>query len=175
MTDHTTRRPVARLPMRFLLAPLFALCGIAHAAGPLYIPASIPFAEGADIDPTMIADCPLQQDFAQTLARSLKSFDPQPVPGKLDTRRKGRVLSVEIVDLSNSGNGFIGYQTYIRLKGTLYQDGKKVASFFDKANMPGDLTTVCRQLRVSLRAEAYYIRKWMENPVDGAKLKHIGE
>ncbi len=175
MTDHETPRPSACFAKRLVSALLLALCASAHAAGPLYIPASIPFAEGADIDQAMIADCPLQQDFAQTLARSLKAFDPQPVSGTVDAKRKGRVLAVEIVDLSNSGNGFIGYQTYIRLKGTLYQDGKKVASFFDKATMPGDLTTVCRQLRVSLRAEAYYIRKWMENPVDGAKLKHIGE
>ena len=175
MKQQTTRRRASRLKWSLFPALLLALSGAAHAAGPLYLPASIPFAEGADIDPAMIADCPLQQDFAQTLARSLKAFDPQPVPGRLDTTRKGRVLAVEIVDLSNSGNGFIGYQTYIRLKGTLYEDGRKVASFFDKATMPGELTTVCRQLRVSLRAEAYYIGKWMENPVDGAKLKHIGE
>ena len=145
------------------------------AEGPLYIPASVPIAEGADIDPALLGDCPLQQDFADTLRRSLSAFDPQPVSGPLDTGRKGRVLQVEIVDLANSGNGFIGYQTYIRLRGALYQDGRKVASFQDRAQVPGEWVTGCRQVRVALRGEAYYIRKWVERPVDTPKLRHIGE
>lgn len=150
-------------------------CGTAGAQDALYIPADIPFAPDADVNPDIVADCPIGKDFADTLNRSLRAFNPQQVAGKLDTGRKGRVLDVQIVDLSNSGNGFIGYQTYVRLKGTLYQDGRKVAAFFDKATIPGEWTSVCRQVRVALRGEAYYIRKWMENPVDGAKLKHIGE
>lgn len=117
---------------------------------------------------------PIGKDFADTLQVSLRKFGAQQA-APLDTGRKGRVLQVEIVDLSNSGNGFIGYQTCLRLKGTLFQDGRKVASFFDKATIPGEWTSGCRQVRVSLRGEAYYIRKWMENPVDGTKLKHIVE
>lgn len=167
----TMMRAVCRLVVLTLLA-----CGAARAAeGPLYIPASIPIADGADINPEHLADCPLQKDFADTLHRSLRAFGPQQVEGALDTSRKGRVLQVEIQDLSNSGNGFIGWQTYIRLRGTLYQDGRKVAAFHDRAQVPGEWTTACRQIRVALRGEAYYIRKWMEAPVDGAKLKHIGE
>lgn len=154
---------------------LLLFAGSAAAQQALYIPADIPFAPDADVDPTLTADCPIGKDFADTLNRSLRAFNPQQVAGPLDTKRKGRVLDVQIVDLSNSGNGFIGHHTYVRLKGTLYQDGNKVASFYDKATIPGDWVTACRQVRVALRGEAYYIRKWMENPVDGAKLKHIGE
>ena len=154
---------------------LLAASATASAQQALYIPADIPFAADADVNPELTADCPIGKDFADTLNRSLRNFNPQQVPAPLDTRRKGRVLDVQIVDLSNSGNGFIGHHTYVRLKGTLYQDGNKVASFYDKATIPGDWVTACRQVRVALRGEAYYIRKWMENPVDGAKLKHIGE
>lgn len=160
---------------RSLCALLLVASSAVSAQQALYIPADIPFAPDADVNPELTADCPIGKDFADTLNRSLRKFNPQQVAGPLDTKRAGRVLDVQIVDLSNSGNGFIGHHTYVRLKGTLYQDGKKVASFFDKATIPGDWVTACRQVRVALRGEAYYIRKWMENPVDGAKLKHIGE
>lgn len=168
---------VARRWLPTLLALSLALAGPPALAGdgPLYIPATVPIAAEAGIDPALLDDCPLQQDFADTLERSLSAFNPQKVPGKLDTSRKGRVLAVEIVDLANSGNGFIGYQTYIRLRGTLYQDGRKVASFQDRAQVPGEWVTACRQVRVALRGEAYYIRKWMERPHDTPKLKHFGE
>lgn len=159
-----------------ILGLLLASATASASDGPLYIASSIPFAADADVNPELVADCPLQKDFADTLQRSLRGFGAQQVSGPLDTARKGRVLQVEIVDLSNSGNGFIGHQTYIRLRGTLYQDGRKLASFFDKAQLSGgEFTSACFKVRSSLRGEAYYIRKWMENPVDGAKLKHIGE
>jgi hypothetical protein len=163
-----------RIHRYLAVAALFA-SGSVSAQAALYIPAEIPFAPDADVNPELTADCPIGKDFADTLNRSLRKFNPQQVAGPLDTKRDGRVLDVQIVDLSNSGNGFIGHHTYVRLKGTLYQDGKKVASFHDKATIPGEWVTACRQVRVALRGEAYYIRKWMEAPVDGAKLKHIGE
>lgn len=163
--------------MRLLMPScLLFVSAAAGAKEPLYIAASIPLAEDAGIDPAFVAECPFQTDFAATLQRSLRGFGAELVDGPLDTARKGRVLNVEIQDLSTSGNGFIGRQNYIRLRGTLYQDGRKVAAFFDKAPVPGgEWTSACYSVRSNLRAEAYYIRKWMENPVDGAKLKHIGE
>lgn len=146
-----------------------------HAAEPLYIAPKLAVADDAGISADMLADCPLQADFSEVLQRALAKQDAVFADGRIPTA-KGRSLKVELVDFAMNGNGFIGRQQYFRLKGTLYQDGKKIASFTDRAQFQGGgFATACHEIRMSLRAEAYYIGKWVKNPVDGQELKHFGE
>lgn len=144
-------------------------------ADPIYLAPKLTVASDAGISAEMLAGCPLQQDFAEVLQVALRKQGGTFATGKIPTA-KGRSLKVELVDFAMNGNGFIGRQQYFRLKGTLYQDGKKVASFTDRAQFQGGgFATACHEVRMSLRAEAYYISKWVKNPVDGQELKHFGE
>ena len=167
--------------MRYLIrsAVLFTLLVLhapaSPAAEPLYIASKLPVSADSGISPQLLTDCPFQEDFSKMLLRALDSeggtFTNESVP-----RPKGRSLNVELADLSISGNGFIGHQQYMRLRGTLYQDGRKVAAFNDRAQFQDQgFTTACYEIRMALRAEAYYIGRWVRDPVDGAELKHIGE
>lgn len=147
----------------------------AQADEPLYIARALPVAADSGFSRELLADCPLQQEFSLTLQRNLRregaTFADGPVPTP-----KGRSLQVELVDASISGNGFIGHQQYLRLRGALYQDGRKLAAFTDRAQFQDEgCTTACFEIRGALKAEAYYIGRWVRNPVDGQELKHFGE
>ena len=165
--------PKLRVPL--LTALLVVLPASTFAAEPLYIAPKLAVASDSGISNEMLTDCPLQQDFAEVLQRALRKQGGTFADGNIPTA-KGRSLKVELVDFAMDGNGFVGRRQYYKLKGTLYQDGKKVASFTDRAQFQGGgFATACHEVRMSLRAEAYYIGKWVKNPVDGQELKHFGE
>lgn len=167
--------PAASLRSLLAAATLIALPASAIAAEPLYIASKLAVADDAGVSAEMLADCPLQEDFSQVLQRALRKQNASFADGPIPTA-KGRSLKVELVDFAINGDGFIGRRQYYRLKGTLYEDGKKLASFSDRAQFQGGgLATACYEVRMSLRAEAYYISKWVQNPVDGQELKHFGE
>lgn len=154
---------------------LITLPASVMATDPLYIAPKLEVAKDSGISAEMLADCPLQQDFAEVLQRALSKQGGTLANGNVPTA-KGRSLKVELVDFAMDGNGFIGRRQYYKLRGTLYQDGKKVASFTDRAQFQGGgFATACHEVRMSLRAEAYYIGKWVKNPVDGQEIKHFGE
>lgn len=154
---------------------LITLPASVMATDPLYIAPKLEVAKDSGISAEMLADCPLQQDFAEVLQRALSKQGGTFANGNVPTA-KGRSLKVELVDFAMDGNGFIGRRQYYKLRGTLYQDGKKVASFTDRAQFQGGgFATACHEVRMSLRAEAYYIGKWVKNPVDGEEIKHFGE
>lgn len=163
------------LRITLFTALMAATSATALAAEPIYIAAKLLVADDAGVPAEMLADCPLQQDFAEVLQRALRKQGGTFAEGNIPTA-KGRSLKVELVDFAMDGNGFIGRRQYYKLKGTLYQDGKKLASFTDRAQFQGGgFATACHEVRMSLRAEAYYIGKWVKNPVDGQELKHFGE
>lgn len=166
--------------MRGLILSIVLLSSVvrpsaASAAEPLQIAPRLAVTSDAGIDPKLLAECPFQEDFSNMLRRALKREDAAFTSASLPTR-KGRSLKVQLADLSISGNGFIGHQQYMRLNGTLYQDGRKLASFTDRAQFQDQgFTSACYEIRMALRAETYYIGRWVRNPVDGQELKHFGE
>ena len=155
---------------------LLALAGPAAQAadGPLYIAPELAISPDAGIT-QKLANCPYPAQFSTTLSHTLAhqgatfTNDPLPTPS-------GRSLKVVLTDLVTSGNGFIGHQQYLKLRGTLYQDGKEVASFTDRAQFQdGGLETACHSIRMLMKAEAWYVGRWVKHPVDGQELKHFGE
>ncbi len=156
------------------LATLMGLSSTALATDPIHIAPKLAVADDAGFEPGMLEDCPLQAEFSTYLRNNLghgnATFTDAPLPTP-----EGRSLKVELTDFAISGNGFIGHRLYLRLRGTLYQDGKKVASFSDRAQFRGEWNTDCYQVRTSLRAEAYYVGRWVRDPVDGQELEHMGE
>lgn len=152
-----------------LLVSLLLVALPALAEQPLKIPNPVPLAAGSDVSDEMLQSCDIRQYFGEWLQRELRKSDPQPVSGPLDTS-KGRALQVEIVDAMWAGNWFTGHQQWIKVRGTLYEDGRKVASFKGERNGRGDLTTGCFNLRSLFGAMSYDIRKWLKKPQDGARI-----
>lgn len=156
-----------------LLSTLFATAcllapAIAAAEEPIRIQDPIPLVDGRRIDPEIIESCDIQRGFTDALVRQMKGRIVA-VPGPLDTS-KGRALEIEIDDTDWSGNWFIGHVQLIRTHGTLYEDGRKVASFTGVRNLRGDLTSACYNLTVGFRAHAWDIKRWLKDPVDGKQI-----
>ena len=152
-----------------LLAALLAAGPLAAAETPIRIQNPIPFTDGRRIDPEMIESCDIQQKFTDAVVREMKGRIVA-VPAPLSTAQ-GRALKLEIVDSDWSGNWFIGHLQVIRTRGTLYEDGRKVAGFEGMRQVSGgDLTSGCFNLNATFRAAAYDIRRWLKKPVDGARI-----
>jgi len=156
-------RHITLLPLLLLLA-----CGTLAAEEPIRIQDPIPLVDGRRIDPEIIESCDIQRGFTEALVREMKGRIVA-VPGPLDTS-KGRALKIEIDDTDWSGNWFIGHVQLIQTHGTLYEDGRKVASFTGVRNLRGDLTSGCYNLTVGFRAHAWDIKRWLKKPVDGKQI-----
>lgn len=162
--------------MHRIAAPLLAL---ALVAGPalgndrIRLETPIPLAEGHDIADEIIDHCGIPEHFTQFLTRELRRVavaEPGPI-----TDMHGRVLKVEIVDALWSGNWFIEHDQTIRVRGSLYQDGEHQASFNGvMMGRGGGLTSGCYQMKSYFGALSWHIRRWLRNPVDGARIGQGG-
>jgi len=87
---------------------------------------------------------------------------------------KGKVLEVVISDAISGGNAFIGHRKYVAVEGTLYEDGKKVASFtggrYSGGGALGGYKGSCSVLGRCTKALGKDIAGWLKNPEDGASL-----
>ena len=149
-----------------VLALLFAPS--AHAA--LKVPSPVPFAEDNDIADNVKTECKLPEQFAEFV----KEYAGEPVElvsGPLDTSQ-GRVLQLEISDAVSMGNPFLGHQKYTKIKGTLFENGQKVASFKGRRNSMGGAFAgykgSCSVLGRTIKVLAQDIGAWLKAPQDGA-------
>lgn len=130
----------------------------------------VPFVEGHDIEDEIISHCGIQEDFTSALVRELRRVaNPEPAPIE---DMAGRVLKVEIVDAVWGGNWFIGQDQTIRVRGALYQDGERLAGFEGimsgrEAGLP---QSGCYSMKTRFRALTWYIKRWLRDPVDGARI-----
>ena len=152
---------------------------LALAAGPglaqdkIRLEVPIPLAEGHDIDDEIISHCGVPEDFTRRLTRELRRVAvPEQAP---ITDMSGRVLKVEIVDAVWTGNWFIEHDQTIRVRGTLYQDGEHEAAFNGViSGRGGGFSSACYQMKSYFDAMTWHIRRWLKNPVDGARIGQGG-
>ncbi|MCD9030028.1 hypothetical protein LDO26_17705 [Luteimonas sp. BDR2-5] len=153
-----------------LLGGLLALTVLPAAADDrirLVVP--IPVADGADIDPEITDHCGVPAEFTKRLTRELRKV-AVPVEAPLDDMH-GRVLKVEIVDAVWGGNWFIEHNQTIRVRGVLTRDGAHEAAFNGvMVTRGGGLSSGCYQMNSNFGAMTWYIRRWLRNPVDGARI-----
>lgn len=92
----------------------------------------------------------------------------------IDTSASGKVLEVYITDAISGGNGWIGHQKYVAVTGTLYENGKEVASFtggrYSGGGAFGGYKGSCSVLGRCTKALGKDIANWLANPEDGASL-----
>src|SRR5690606_38829935 len=155
-----------------LLAVLLLTCVAATPAlarDKVRLPVPVPVVEGADIDPEILDHCAVAENFTQGLVRELRKVAvPEQAPL---TDMDGRVLRVEIVDALWGGNWLIEHTQTLRVRGALYQDGERVAGFNGVMQVTGGgLTGGWFQMNSSFRALTWHIKRWLANPVDGARI-----
>lgn len=145
----------------------------AHAsAQSLQVQRPVPYAADNDIADNIKTECKLNEqlaDFVKQYAGGTVEFTSGPV----DTA-KGRALQLEISDAVSMGNAWMGHQKYTKIKGTLYENGKKVASFKGRRNSMGGAFAgykgSCSVLGRTVDALGSDIGEWLKAPKDGANI-----
>lgn len=160
-----------------LLACLLAAGGLcttsAYAADRIRLAVPVPVVAGADIDAEILENCDVAGNFNTALIRELRKV-AEPAQTPLADMH-GRVLEVEIVDAIWGGNWFIEHTQTLRVRGALYQDGTRVSGFNGvMQGRGGGLTSGCFQMNANFRALTWHIKRWLRNPVDGARIGQGG-
>lgn len=87
---------------------------------------------------------------------------------------KGKVLDVQIVDAVSQGHAFTGHRKYVKVKGTLYNNGSKVAGFtagrVSGGGFFGAYKGSCSVLGRTVKVIGRDIGTWLKNPKDGVNL-----
>jgi len=155
----------AVLAAAVMVSPVFA-------QDALKVPSSVPFVEDNDISDSIKTECQLGTD----LAGFVKQYAEVPVElvdGPLDTG-SGRVLQLTITDAVSMGNAWIGHQKFTKIKGSLFENGQKVASFKARRNSMGGAFAgfkgSCSVLGRTVEALGEDVGEWLKNPRDGATL-----
>ncbi len=135
----------------------------------------VPYADTADISSKIKVEC---KDLQSGLASYTKEFAAkQGVTVELSdepSKASGKVLQLEIFDAISEGNPFIGHHKSTRVRGTLMENGQKVASFKAmRQSMGGAFAGYkgsCSVLGRTVQKLGEDIGAWLKNPKDGAEL-----
>jgi hypothetical protein len=152
-------------------AILFAslCCGQAFADG-VKLQRPVPFAADNEISDAIKNECTI----GTQLADFVQEHSDVPVEFTTEPATSGRVLQLEIVDAVSMGNAFIGHQKFTKVKGTLFEDGIKVAGFKARRNSMGGAFAgfkgSCSVLGRTVNAIGEDIAGWLAAPKDGATL-----
>ncbi len=150
-----------------------AISGHAVAADKIRLEVPVPLVAGADIDAEILEHCDIAGNFNTALVRELRKV-AEPAQAPL-ADMQGRVLRVEIVDAIWGGNWFIEHTQTLRVRGALYEDGTRVSGFNGvMQGRGGGLTSGCFQMNANFRALTWHIKRWLRNPVDGARIGQGG-
>lgn len=160
--------------MRLILLTLLCLLpglSSAQSGAPIRMLDPVPYARGNDVPDRIRNECTELGHEIAFMVNGLMRGKVQLVQGKLPTSGPGQVLQVEIVDVVSDGNAFLGQNQGIRLRGTLYRDGSKVASFVgQRTNQADNLLSACANLNSLAPNFARDISRWLKDPKDGAEL-----
>lgn len=149
----------------------------ADAVKSVTIAKSIPYKKGAPIAANILRECTLNTQ----LSEFIRSYGQENNVGvirtpRIDTKDKGNVLHVEIVNAVSQGNAFLGHRKFTQIEGTLFNHGKKVAGFtaarFSGGGFFGGYKGSCSVLGRTVETLGKDIAGWLTNPIDGM---HMGD
>jgi hypothetical protein len=145
-------------------------------ADPIAAQSSIPYSADARVAQNIRNECTkLGTQLAQFTQQFGKKFDVEvQLTDTLDTAAKGRVLQLEITEAVSMGNAFIGHQKYATSRGTLFENGEKIASFEARRQSMGGAFAgykgSCSVLGRTVKAMGKDIAQWLKEPTDKAML-----
>ena len=94
------------------------------------VQSSIPYAEGSMIAANIKKDCKINTQLADFIfSYSADKGIAVSLQDQVTGSSGGQELVLEITKAVSSGNAFIGHSKYTSIKGSLYNDGNKQASF----------------------------------------------
>lgn len=137
----------------------------------------IPFVKGSRVAGNIKAECNLPNKLSHFIeAYSVGEGIGVVRKGKVTKRTKGKALVVVITDAVSAGNAFIGHRKFTSIKGTLYNNGKKVASFTAARRSGGGAfggyKGSCDILGNTVKILGRDVSTWLQHPVSGA---HLGD
>lgn len=152
---------------------LLAASGAANAQT-VVVPNPVPYAESADIQKKILDECTeLGPQFSQFI-KDYAGENAVEVSFGDASSDTGRVLRVEITNALSQGNAFLGHSKSTSSRGTLFENGAKVAGFRATRNSMGGAFAgykgSCSVLGRTVKAMGMDIGQWLANPVDGAEL-----
>ena len=141
------------------------------------IQGSIPFAKNARVEPGVVrSECGLSNKLSEFI-RDYALGDNLGVVryNKLKSNSKGKVLLVEISEAVSIRMG-MGHLKYTKIKGTLYNNGKKQAGFTAARRSSGGafgfVKKSCDVLGRTVKILGQDVSNWMQHPVNGV---HLGD
>ncbi len=154
-----------------IAAAMLASAGAAQAQA-VQLQKPVPFAQENDVSDAIKGQCQLGEKLADFVKE--RSSVPVELTSQAPNSKSGRVLQMEISDAVSMGNAFMGHQKFVKAKGTLFENGKKVASFTVRRNSMGGafggFKGSCAVLGRTVAAIGADVGKWLAKPVDGASL-----
>lgn len=146
------------------------------SAEPVTMQAVTPYATDAKIAQKVRTEC---TQLGSQLAQFTQEFGKQngvdvQLKDAIDTAQAGRVLKLEITDAVSMGNAFMGHNKFSTAQGTLFENGKKIASFeARRISMGGAFAGYkgsCSVLGRTVKAMGKDIAQWLKAPTDNALL-----
>jgi hypothetical protein len=136
----------------------------------------VPYADDAEVSAKVRSECGQLQSQLADFVREFGTKAGVTVQFVADAAKDGpgRVLQLEIVEAVSMGNAFIGHQKYSRVQGTLFENGRKLASFKGRRNSMGGAFAgykgSCSVLGRTMKALGEDIAAWLKSPTDQARL-----
>ncbi len=146
------------------------------AADSVIIQSTIPYAADAKVAQKVRNECvELGAQFASFTKEFGEKYDVEvQLSDILDPSAKGRVLQMEITEAVSIGNAFIGHRKFSSARGTLYENGEKVASFEALRQSGGGAFAgykgSCSVLGRTVKAMGKDVAQWLQAPTDNAAL-----
>ena len=155
-----------------IVAAACLLANPAWAADAVQVPKKVPYAEDNDISDAIKSECKMGEELAASI--KLHSGDAVVLVEGAPATDQGRVLDIHIVDAIAGGNAWMGHQKSTKIRGTLYENGKKVASFKARRNSMGGafggFKGSCSVLGRTAEKLGEDVSEWLKAPRDGAAL-----
>jgi hypothetical protein len=161
---------------RLVVAALLSCAASTAFAQSVRVPRDIPWSEDAEIQRKVRDECVKLQgqlaDYTQEFGREF-GVDVT-LADEVSADDAGRVLQMEIVEAVSLGNAFIGHRKYTRIRGTLFEDGQRVAAFQGmRTSMGGAFAGYkgsCSVLGRTVKALGKDVAMWLKDPKDEAEL-----
>lgn len=137
----------------------------------------IPYKKDAAIAANIKTECALNSQLSENIQAYGNDYNVAIVRSpSLNKDAHGKVLMLEITEAVSQGHAFVGHRKFVKIAGTLYNDGKKVAAYtatrFSGGGFWGAYKGSCSVLSRTVKTLGKDTALWLSSPVDGA---HLGD